>query len=175
MTTSRDAGDTFTPPVRISEDRWQLNGCPDDGPAMSIDASGTVHIVWPTVIGGATPEGALFYATTRDGRQFTPRVRVPTLGSPKPSHPQIVVDHSGQVTVAWDELIDGKRVAAARQLGRDSRQQVSATAAVTLGDGQGATYPVVADTGDGLLAVWTAGPPGQSVIGIRKLKAADWK
>jgi hypothetical protein len=50
---------------------------------MAVDAQGTIHIVWPTVIGGAEPTGALFHATTRDGRTFSPRQRVPTLGSPK--------------------------------------------------------------------------------------------
>ena len=42
---------------------------------------GQVHLVWPTVVGGPNPEGALFYASTRDGRTFTPRTRIPTLGS----------------------------------------------------------------------------------------------
>jgi hypothetical protein len=174
MTVSRDDGRTFASPARISEDKWQLNGCPDDGPAMAVDRTGTVHIVWPTVIGGTTPEGALFYATTRDGRRFTPRVRVATLGSPKPSHPQIVVDVRGQVTVAWDEVIDGKRVAAARQLRGDSAH-AGATAPVVLAGDASAMYPVLAETMDGLVAVWTAGSPGESVIGIRTLKATDWK
>ena len=40
MASSSDGGRTFGPPVRISEDKWQLSGCPDDGPAMAIDAVG---------------------------------------------------------------------------------------------------------------------------------------
>ena len=112
---SRDGGRSFSPPVRVSEDDWAINGCPDDGPAMAVDAAGTVHIVWPTVVGGQTPEGALFYATSRDGRTFSPRVRIPTLGSPKPSHPQIAIDGSGRIVVAWDEAVGGQRVAAMRE------------------------------------------------------------
>jgi hypothetical protein len=175
MTVSRDEGRTFAPPVRISEDKWQLNGCPDDGPAMAVDRSGTVHVVWPTVIGGSMPEGALFYATTRDGQRFTPRVRVATLGSPKPSHPQIVVDVRGQVTVAWDELINGKRVAAARRLSHADSAPSGAAAPLVLAGAESAMYPVLAETTDGLVAVWTAGLPSKSVIGIRTLKAPDWK
>ena len=90
FTVSRDGGKSFSPLVRVSEDGWSINGCPDDGPAMAVDAAGTVHLVWPTVIGGA--EGAILYATSRDGRSFSKPVRVPTLGSPKPSHPQVIVD-----------------------------------------------------------------------------------
>ena len=38
------------PPLRVSEDKWVLEGCPDDGPAMAVDAKDRVHIVWPTLI-----------------------------------------------------------------------------------------------------------------------------
>ena len=31
---SRDGGRTFSAPSRVSEDNWQLAGCPDDGPAI---------------------------------------------------------------------------------------------------------------------------------------------
>jgi hypothetical protein len=169
MTVSRDGGATFAAPARVSDDQWQLNGCPDDGPALAADSSGTVHIVWPTVIGGAEPEGALFYATTRDGRHFTPRVRVPTLGSPKPAHPQIAVDDHGRVMVAWDEVIAGTRVAVARQVTRDGSQRVTFGTPVKLAGNESSTYPVLAATTEGMLAVWTAGKPGASWIALRTL------
>ena len=110
--TSRDGGRTFSAPVRVSEDGWAIDACPDDGPAMAVDASGTVHLAWPTVLGGDNPRGAIFYASTRDGQRFTPRQQVATLGGPKPSHPQIVVDGRRRVFVAWDELTAGKQTAA---------------------------------------------------------------
>ena len=110
---SRDGGRSFSAPSRVSEDGWAINGCPDDGPALVVDAGGVTHIVWPTVIAGDEPVGALFYASTRDGQRFTPRVRIPTLGSPKPMHPQMALAADGTLVVAWDELIDGRRVAAA--------------------------------------------------------------
>ena len=28
---------TFTAPVRVSEDGWELSGCPEDGPAIGVD------------------------------------------------------------------------------------------------------------------------------------------
>ena len=110
---SRDGGRSFSAPSRVSEDGWAINGCPDDGPSLVVDAGGVTHIVWPTVIAGDEPVGALFYASTRDGQRFTPRVRIPTLGSPKPMHPQMALAADGTLVVAWDELIDGRRVAAA--------------------------------------------------------------
>ena len=38
-----------TDAVRISEDQWQLAGCPDDGPAMVKEDAGRIHVVWPTL------------------------------------------------------------------------------------------------------------------------------
>jgi hypothetical protein len=74
FTSSRDGGRSFSSPVRVSEDGWAINGCPDDGPAMAVDASGTVYLVWPTVIGDATQEIAIFYRGGVD-RSRQPRRR----------------------------------------------------------------------------------------------------
>ena len=157
FTVSRDGGRSFSAPVRVSEDGWAINGCPDDGPAIAVDRRGGVHLAWPTVIGGSTPEGAMFYATTRDGRRFTPRVRIPTLGGPKPSHPQIVVDGGGRVFVAWDETIGGRRVAVLREVRTQPNGATSFGDAVTLSPNGPSMYPVLAATDKGLVAVWTTG------------------
>ena len=37
---SSDGGKTFSAPVRVSEDNWKIDACPDDGPAMTLDARG---------------------------------------------------------------------------------------------------------------------------------------
>jgi len=169
FTLSRDGGRTFTAPTRVSEDRWQLNGCPDDGPAMAVDRSGTVHVIWPTVLPGPEPQGALFYASTRDGRTFTPRMRVPTLGSPKPSHPQIALDASGDIVVAWDEVINGIRTAVARRARRAEGNRVAFSDAIRLALEGPATYPVLASAADGFVVAWTSGAPAASVIQVRRL------
>ncbi|MEO8682185.1 MAG: sialidase family protein [Vicinamibacterales bacterium] len=164
---SRDGGKTFSAPVRISDDGWQLDGCPDDGPAIVVDRAETIHIVWPTVIGGANPEGALFYTSTRDGRTFTPRQRIPTLGSPKPSHPQIGQDRGGRLYVAWDEVRNGVRSAAMRTLTVPQGKAVFGEAQA-IGTGSGA-YPVMAAAPRGLLVAWTSGAADQSTIKVHRV------
>src|SRR5260221_14298741 len=47
---SADGGRTFQDPVRVSEDNWKIDACPDDGPAMTIDRRGVLHITWPTLV-----------------------------------------------------------------------------------------------------------------------------
>ena len=154
---SRDGGRSFSAPSRVSEDGWAINGCPDDGPSLVVDATGTTHIVWPTVLTGDDPVGALFYASTRDGQRFTPRVRIPTLGSPKPMHPQIALAANGSLIVAWDELIDGRRVAALRRLTvKTGGSPLFGTIATVPARGS-ASHPVLATTSEGTFAAWTTG------------------
>ena len=167
FTISRDGGRTFAAPQRLSDDRWQLAGCPDDGPALAVDAAGIVHAVWPTVIGGEKPEGAVFYASSRDGRSFASRTRVPTLGSPKPMHPQIVADATGRVTVAWDEVIGGVRQAAMRTIRFDEADRPTFGATTRLGRPDvPSSYPMLVSTPTGVLAVYVEGKPGASTIRV---------
>jgi hypothetical protein len=169
---SRDRGRTFSAPVRVSEDGWEIHGCPDDGPAMTVDKRGIVHVIWPTVIGAGTdePQGALFYASTSDGRTFTPRVRIPTLGSPKPSHPQIATDDRGRLIVAWDEILDGQRTAVVRELHQSSPgRPVTFGEPLRLTTNEASTYPVLASTSRGLLVAWTSGAADASVITVKQI------
>ena len=158
FTMSRDGGKTFTPLTRVNQDGWSIQGCPDDGPAMAVDAKGTVHLVWPTV---KNEQGVILYATSTNGAAFSTPVRLPTLGGPKPSHPQVAVDRSGRVFVAWDEVRDGVRRAAIAAIGGSKPPEVlDATT----------SYPVMAATGAGVVAVWTSGPPDRSTIGVRVIQ-----
>ena len=156
--TSRDGGRSFTAPVRISEDGWAIDACPDNGPAMAVDASGTVHLTWPTVLGGDNPRGAIFYASTRDGQRFTPRQQVTTLGGAKPSHPQIVVDGRRRVFVGWDELAAGRQTAALREVRAEASGAATFGSIVTLSSsGESGVYPAFAASGNRVLAAWATG------------------
>ena len=170
FTQSRDGGETFSEPVRVSEDHWQLDGCPDDGPAMVVDKANIVHMVWPTVIGGPNPEGGIFYTSTRDGRTFAPRQRVATLGSPKASHPQIAIDGAGQIFVAWDEVKDGVRTAVVRTLSMAVNGEATFGEPRRLGTSAPSTYPVLAATARGVLVAWTAGAVDASTIAVTRVE-----
>jgi hypothetical protein len=139
---------------------------------MAVEANGTVHLAWPTVLGGDNPRGAIFYASTRDGRRFTARQQVGTLGGPKPSHPQILVDGRRRVFVAWDELAGSRQTAALR----DERAGVAGAATfgsiVTLSSGESGLYPALAATGNQVLATWATGGD-RSRIQVRAI-AMPW-
>ena len=51
-------------------------------------------------ISGASIAGkAIFYATSRDGKVFSPRVRVPTPGITTPGHAQLVLMPDGAAAI----------------------------------------------------------------------------
>jgi hypothetical protein len=168
FTQSRDDGKTFRPPVRVSDDHWELDGCPENGPAMAVDARNGVHVVWPTLVRGPNVESeptlGLFYAETGDGQTFSPRLRMATGGVPR--HPQMIAGPAGSLAIVWDEeTTSGRRVvlSRARVTGASrtvfSRELVSGSAR--------AQYPVIARVPQGAVVAWTEGGDN-SVIRVRQ-------
>ena len=167
---STDGGRTFSAPVRVSDDNWVLNACPENGPAVAVDRANGIHVVWPTLVpgpAGREPTLALFYATSKDGVHFTKRQQLPTEGAAR--HPQLTVDASGNITVAWDEqvkstrrIVVGRGTVDGHGVLRLTRQPVSDEAA---------TYPVVSTLPDGTLVVWTSGT-GDSVLRVERYASA---
>jgi hypothetical protein len=168
FTVSRDGGRTFAPPLRVSEDKWALDGCPDDGPAMAIDSKNRIHIVWPTLVTDAkgTPSIGLFYARSDDGRSFTPREPIPTEGVAH--HPQIAIDARGRVSLAWDELAGGSRRAVfARAVEQQGRPRIERYPSDEPAPG---IYPALTSTTRGMLAAWTTGTGTESRIQLRRIE-----
>jgi len=155
FTVSHDGGQTFAPSVRVSEDHWMLEGCPDDGPTMALDRDGVVHLVWPTLVQSQQPAIGLFHASTRDGVTFTARQRIETLGTPKPSHPQLVADACGSLTLVWHETQGSTRRAMMRQLKPLPSGDVRVGELHVVSGPHSAVYPVVAPTLTAVVAAWT--------------------
>jgi Cu/Ag efflux protein CusF len=132
-----------------------LEGCPDDGPTMALDRDGVVHLVWPTLVQGEQPAIGLFHASTRDGVTFTARQRIETLGTPKPSHPQLVADACGSLTLVWDESQGSTRRAMMRQLTPLPSGDVRVGELHVVSGPHSAVYPVVAPTLTAVVAAWT--------------------
>jgi hypothetical protein len=170
FTRSSDGGRTFLPPVRVSSDKWELDGCPENGPAMVVDEAKHVHVVWPTLVSGPTrnsePTLALFYAMSTDGREFTPRQRIPTEGVAR--HPQIVLGPGGRLVVAWDEQSRGTRRLAVAG-GAISVKGVVRFDRQPIVDGARAEYPALATTSDGTLVAWTSGSAGATALRVQRL------
>jgi hypothetical protein len=166
---SHDGGKSFSSPVRVSDDGWHIDGCPENGPAIAVDKAHGVHVAWPTPLDGKDPSQlALFYAVSRDGKSFQPRVQIPSrLPS---SHAQMVMEADGASLVAWDEIADGaRRVAMARvRDGANGKPSISAVQAPESGAGN--WYPVLATTSNGSIAAWVRQSDAGSSIGVARVK-----
>jgi hypothetical protein len=168
---SDDGGRTFGAPVRVSEDGWALDGCPDDGPAIGVDARGVLHVVWPTL---AIPGGrkGIFYSRSVDGgRTFAPRARVDE--SPGgAAHPQLAVAGES-VFVAWEEASGGRRRVSLREIiGNDGPEAPAALARMgptTVLSAGPASYPALTSTPGAVVVAWTEEESAASVIRLARL------
>jgi hypothetical protein len=150
----------FAPPIRVSADRWQLQACPDDGPALAASGTGRLHVVWPSLAepNAPTPEKAIFHARSTDGRTFTPRRRLDQPGSGA-AHPQVAAGAGGEALALWDASGDGGRQVVALPIAEPS-------APVVLGPG---TYPVAAATSRGFTVAWTSGSGDAATIRVARM------
>jgi Cu/Ag efflux protein CusF len=163
MAVSTDGG-TFGPLARVSEDKWEISGCPEDGPSLTLDATDTAHVVWPTVVTDGEPQKVVFYASTKDGRTFTPRRRLSGLEQKEADHPQIAAGSSA-VAAVWDEPHGDTRQVMFTTLGIDGQWE-RARALNTTGS---ASHPVVVRVGDGFLVGWVGGEGLSSAIALQRI------
>ena len=150
----------FAPPVRVNADHWQLQACPDDGPALAASGTGRLHVVWPSIADpAAATEKAIFHARSTDGRTFTPRRRLDAPGSGA-AHPQVAAG-GGDALALWDASGDGGRQVIALSLAEPATP-------IVLGPG---TYPVAATTPHGFAVAWTSGTGDGTVIRVARVSA----
>ena len=166
FTSSRDGGQNFGEPVRVHEDGWQIDGCPENGPTLAIDGDQRAHLIWPTLVrdsGRSTL--ALFHMSTRDGRTFSARAPLPVAGPAY--HPRIVTTASGSLVAAWDEVVDGKRRIRVARGKPDAQGRVSfqiIESATVQGQ-----YPALAATSSGVIIAWAADARAASGISIARV------
>jgi hypothetical protein len=91
---------------------------------------------------------------------------VPTLGAPKPSHPQVVEDGTGHLFFAWDETSHGVRAAAMTDATADAAGTLRFSSPASLAPGGPTQYPVMAPLARGVIVAWTSGPSASSAIGV---------
>ena len=163
---STDGGRTFSAPARVSEDHWQIDACPEDGPSIAVTDDGVLHVAWPTMLQEGDQKKAVFYASSSDGgRTFSPRVRIDQAGEKvHAGHPQIA-KAGGRVFVAWDETTGtGFRI----QL-REVGSAAGVGSIATLSDDESATYPALAVTRSSVVAAWTRRAKTSSEIVVRRV------
>jgi hypothetical protein len=102
MARSIDGGQTFSPPVRIYEDNWQINGCPHSGPALAVDDERRVHVAWYT--GAEGRMGVYYTVLTPEGERLREPVLL-TSGTQTPvSQVKLAEESGGGVLLVWEDV-----------------------------------------------------------------------
>jgi hypothetical protein len=147
---SSDHGATWSVPVRVHEDGWHVNYCPDAGPAIKVGADGVVHVAWWT---GKQAAAGVRYTQSRDGAHtFSAPIALGVAPDSRAAHAQLAVGDSGLVVVAWD---DGTRavppivVATSHDGGK-----TFGPAEMVTSPGVNGGYPVVALARDTVIVAW---------------------
>ena len=164
---SSDGGRTFHDPVRVSEDNWKIDACPDDGPAMTVDESGGLQVTWPTLLQETgTPRMAIFAADQPRRRRHVLAARArrrpgrrarPIPASPRP--PPAGARSCGTSSPKGSGRCSSVRWAAAPR-----------AAAQTLSTGRVASYPSIAAAGDGYVVAWTDQSDNASIIRVLQVR-----
>lgn len=151
---STDGGRTFGAPVRLSDDGWAIDACPDDGPSIAVDASRVLHAAWPTEVSAAVGRAVFYSYSTDGGRTFAPRIRVDG-ETGAPAHPQLAL-WGDRAAIVWDESAGtGPRRIRLREVAIGTARGPLLGAVSTVSSEAAATYPAVTVTADATLVAWT--------------------
>lgn len=145
-------------PRRITDDDWQLDGCPHRGGSLAADGQGRLHAVWFTL--GQKRQGLFYRSFSETGEQASHPLPVGR-HERQASHPTL---HAAgrNVAIAWLEF-DGQRQLLTAMRSTDGGQQWSAPA--TLAEASGAVdYPHWVSLGGVLHVVWHTAERGIEVL-----------
>jgi hypothetical protein len=98
VSVSKDGGQTFAPEIRVAEDGWRLNACPDSGPSFATKGN-RVYLVWLTE--GREQKARVQLSWSDDlGKSFHVPVVV-SQGVLDPNHPRLRISEDGSLMLAF--------------------------------------------------------------------------
>lgn len=168
---SRLEGGRWTTPQPVGSDRWNITGCPVNGPSI-VARNRAVAIAW---FSGAAQENRSFVAFSSDaGRTFGPAIRVDDAGSLGRVDVDLLDD--GSAVVGWIEFAAGSAQFRVRRVDGTGRRSPAVTVTPMTSD-RSAGYPRMARRGAELVFAWTestpaAAPAKGSVLQVRTAIAA---
>jgi hypothetical protein len=148
---SNDRGSTWSAPVLVQTDDWQVDACPHAGPALAVDSKERLHVTWWS---GKEGSAGVFYARSDDGgKSFAHVTPLGTAEFSQPAHVQLAIGDSGVLAVAWDDgTLQTPRIALS--ISRDGGERFTPVRYISA-EGRAASFPVLAVNGNELTVAWT--------------------
>lgn len=152
--------DTPGPVRRMSDDHWQIDACPHQGPALAVSAAGTIHTAWFT--GGGARKG-VYYAHSADrGVTFSEPARLGARDRQISRPALLAVDQT--IYVAWKSF-DGERTEIQTMISRDDGATWSAPRTIAATSDQ-SDHPLLVTNGHTVFLSWMARQDGYRLIPI---------
>jgi hypothetical protein len=166
---SSDGGRTFAAPALVHADGWKITACPHRGGSIAADAQGRRYAVWYTEATEGRPD--VLFATSTDGRRFSPPRRLHAASGSIPDQARLAVDAAGRAVIVWEDATAVRRRIMVRTT-RDGGHTLSPPQA--LSTAIKAFAPAVTATRAGFIIVWHEEqfPAIKTVIHTMTLEAA---
>jgi hypothetical protein len=137
VTSSNDEGNSFVPPTIVSDDKWQIGGCPVSGAGLAVGADNILRTVWYTA--GDAGKPGLYMAESKDGgKTFSPRIQL--YEGRVAGTPLLLSDKTNALKIVWQS--DGKIWQLNTQTAQSGNEKVE-----EIGAGR---FPAAAITGEKL-------------------------
>ncbi|MBM3565990.1 MAG: exo-alpha-sialidase [Alphaproteobacteria bacterium] len=155
---------------RVTDDEWEIDGCPHHGGGIAADGHGNLHVVWFTA--GKTRQG-IFYRRLA-GADFRPDGKLTgfssmhppmPLGQPnhQPGHPDVVAK-GNRILLSWREF-DGDRYSVWAMLSRNAGETWNAP--LRLAESRGAAdYAVPVVDEKQAMVVWNTADEGLRILTV---------
>jgi len=143
---------------RVTFDQWDIEACPEHGPAISISDEGRYHIAWFTQ--GSVRQG-LFYAYSSDqGQHFSNPL---PFGDPEklPSHPDIMA-RGKHIILTWTEFNGVKTQLMVRQ-STDGGQTWSQPKSIAEATAE-TDFPFLLSNNQGIFVSWNSKAEGYRLL-----------
>jgi hypothetical protein len=159
IATSINNGSAFTRPIKISDDNWNIDGCPHTGPTLC-SSKGSLQALWYTEGRGT----GIYYAHRENGdSKFASKELISSFGR----HPQASSNESA-VAVVWEENIEEDSKAVSRiQYQTNNGEKV--TKAILTPDRCNAFLPVITQTKTGFVVAFIMEKDGEAGTYIKHL------
>jgi hypothetical protein len=161
VASSNDGGQSFSTAAVVSDDRWELKGCPVSGPALAAGADNSLRVVWYTA--GEAGKPGLYWSESQDGgRTFSPRQVL--AGTDGRGTPALLKGEDGGLTAVWEGSDGESSAAMTARLGGDGRVT---TAAVLAGGG---ALPTAAEAAGHIFVAYDAKGGGEQGVWMVKAR-----
>ena len=146
---SRLDGSKWTPTTIVAADKWQIDFCPVNGPALSARGR-DVAVAWFTV---KNDLGQAYAAFSSDaGRTWTAPLRLDDAGSLGRVDIEMLDD--GTAVASWVEYAEGKTDLRLRRIDRSGGRSM-AQPIVAVSGGRASGFPRMARQGDDVIFAWS--------------------